>query len=128
MAAQETYQVQDRAALVLREKAPNRVNHTDLAIIKSRSHEDYLVDLLYKGAERGYRYDTVRVNRYVVFLAPAGSRYPEDSGKFIGEFTRLDMAEMVCAALNAAQQAELNKNAKIEPIRLSVTTGIYPQN
>jgi hypothetical protein len=102
MAAQETYQIKETTSLVLREKSPHRGNPSDIAIIKSLPHEDRLVYLFYKDAERGYRYDTAKVKRYVVYLAPTGAQYPEDSGKRIGEFSRLDMAEMVCSALNAA--------------------------
>jgi hypothetical protein len=124
MAAQETYQIKETTSTVLRESGPHYGGHKDLAVIKSQ--HDRLLDLLYKDAERGYRYDTVTIKRYVVYLAPAEALYPEDSGKRIGEFSRLDMAEMVCDALNAKQQAEINKTAKIDPINMSKVQEMFP--
>lgn len=98
MAAQETYRIHETTALVLREKSPHKGEHSDIATIKSQP--DRLLDLLYKDAERGFRYDTITVKRYALYLAPADARFLED-GEFIGEFARLDNAEKARDALNS---------------------------
>lgn len=98
MAAQETYRILETSSAVLREKSPSLGSPSDIAIIRGQG--DRLLDLLYKDAERGYRYDIVKVNRYVLYLTDVKYEHAQD-GKRIGEFARLDMAEMVCAALNA---------------------------
>jgi hypothetical protein len=98
MAAQETYQILETFSLALREWNPTLRKHSDIAIVKGQS--DRLLDLLYKDAERGYRYDIVKVNRYAVYLAPADIASLKD-GKRIGEFSRIDAAQTVCDALNA---------------------------
>jgi len=98
MAAQETYRIQETSSLVLREQSPHRGQPSDIAIVKSQP--DRLLDLLYKDAERGFRYDAVTVKRYVLYLTPTDLKHAED-GKRIGEFARLDLAEMVRDALNA---------------------------
>lgn len=99
MAAQETYQIKETASTVLQETVWRPLKATnDIAVVRSQS--DRLLDLFYKDAERGAQYDLVNVKRYVVYLAPADIQFLED-GKRIGEFSRRDMAEMVCDALNA---------------------------
>jgi hypothetical protein len=118
MAAQETYRIHETTSVVLRENDPHKAAPSDIAIVKSKSQTARLLDLLYKDAERGFEYDYIKVKRYVLYLTP-GHLLDAEDGKRIGEFTRLDMAEMVCDALNAAQQAELNKTAKIEPINMA---------
>lgn len=101
MAAQETYQILETSNPVLRETVWRPLKATnDIAVV--RSQPDRLLDLFYKDAERGVQYDIVTVNRYVVYLAPVGADFLQDY-KRIGEFSRLDMAQIVCAALNATR-------------------------
>jgi hypothetical protein len=101
MAAQETYRIHETSHTVLRELSPHSRTHSDIALFKGYVNQsDRLLDLLYKDAERGFRYDTVEVKRYVLYLTDVEYEAAQD-GKRIGEFSRLDMAEMVRDALNA---------------------------
>lgn len=112
MAAQETYRIHETTKCVLREWNPTLRKYSDIAIVKSQS--DRLLHLIYRDADRGFQYDFVTVKRYVVYLTPVAHEFTVD-GRKIGEFSRLEDAEKTCAALNAAQQAEINKTARIEP-------------
>jgi hypothetical protein len=97
MAAQETYRIIETTALVLREHSPHMGSTSDIAII--RSQPDRLLDLLYKDAERGFRYDTIKVKRYNLYLIPENIEHADGSRK-IAEFSCLDDAEKVRDALN----------------------------
>lgn len=92
MAAQETYRIHETTALVLRESGPHYGGHKDLANIKDQA--DRLLDLLYKDAERGYRYDTIKVKRYSLIVATA------EGERLFAEFSRMDDAEKTLEALN----------------------------
>lgn len=123
MAAQETYQIDVTTSTVLRESGPCYGGHKDLAVVKAQ--HDRLLDLLYKDAERGYRYDTVTVKRYVVYLAPVGAQFLED-GKRIGEFSRLDMAQSVCDALNANGGKDVQYHCMLNaPVEFIEKDGVF---
>jgi hypothetical protein len=97
MAAQETYRIHETISTVLRE-GQGSAPHKDLATVRDQA--DRLLDLMYKDAARGMRYDLIKVKRYVLYLTP---RHLTDAvdGRRIAEFSRLDDAEMARDALNA---------------------------